>query len=447
MELNPFSRPHLNSLYPTVDTALWLLRLRWVAVVGQLTTICVVAFGLGYDIQLFPLLSLVSLTASTNALFWGWLNWFYDRPGIESQSSKITALVVAAQVLDVLCLSGLLFFSGGVFNPFALFYFVNLAMAGLILPPTWAWFVALLCILSQSLLLMHYLPLTAFGISFQDQVTLSSEARFAYWISFASSTCVVTYFITMPMAELRQREKLLAEVERQKTRSQKLEALATLAAGAGHELASPLSTIAVVSKEMSRNMEKMDVPQSLHNDIGLIRSELDRCREILNRMKSSAGEAAAEVLDPVSIEALFHEVQTGLRDASRVKFELDAAEKMQMAILPVQALSLAIRNLIQNAIDASSEDAEVHVRMTANRQEWIIQIADTGHGMDPEILRRIGEPFFTTKEPGRGMGMGVFLSQNVVARLGGSMEFESVPEEGTTCTLHLPVSGQINAIN
>lgn len=439
MELNPFARPHLNSLYPTVDTALWLVRLRWVAVVGQLTTICVVAFWLKYDIQILPLLMLVALTASTNMFIWTWLNWFHNQPA-EAHSRTITAIVVSAQILDVVCLSGLLFLSGGVFNPFALFYFVNLAMAGLILPTTWAWLIALLCILSQSLLLMHYLPLTSMGLEFRyHEAVLGSEERFAYWISFASSTCVVTYFITMPMAELRQREQLLAEVQEQKARSQKLEAMATLAAGAGHELASPLSTIAVVAKEMSRNMEKMEVPKSLHADVALIRSELDRCREILNRMKSSAGEAAAEVLDPVTVASLLHEVVSGIRDANRLVVPDVEDLPTRSAVFPVQALALAIRNVVQNAIDASPEDSHVHLHVQADDHQWRICVDDEGHGMDPEVLRRIGEPFFTTKEPGRGMGMGVFLTQNVVSRLGGTIAFESHPEQGTQCTITIPV--------
>ncbi len=108
----------------------------------------------------------------------------------------------------------------------------------------------------------------------------------------------------MLAGELRQREQQLSIAEKERERGRRLEAMATLAAGAGHELASPLSTIACGCQELSRNLEKYDVSSSIRRDVDLIREELNRCRDILHRMKSGAGEAAAEHLHPVSVEEL-----------------------------------------------------------------------------------------------------------------------------------------------
>ncbi len=156
-------------------------------------------------------------------------------------------------------------------------------------------------------------------------------------------------------------------------------------------------------------------------------------------MKSSAGEAAAEQLDPVSVENLIDAIIEGLRDTRRVVFDCDKTSREATAVLPLQGLALALRNIIQNALDASPDSTLVHIAIESSPQKWTIQIKDHGHGMDEPTLQRIGEPFFTTKEPGRGMGMGVFLSRNVISRLSGTMQYKSVAGQGTTCTIDLPL--------
>lgn len=406
------------------------------AVIGQLLTIFATRFLLAIQIPLTPLLILVGAIAATNLAYLGALRW-YGKSHAEHRRG-MSAWMVALLLIDLLSLTGLLFWTGGFANPFLLFYFANIAMAGLVLSLRWAWAMTGAAVLGVIFLLINSQPLpNIFPLEILNEPFWSVRKQ-GFLIAFATSGGVVTYFVTMLMGELRAREQRLAEVEQQRARVQRLEAMATLAAGAGHELASPLSTIAVVTKELSRSLDKTDAPPAIRRDVDLIRSELDRCREILARMKSSAGEAAAEQLDPVSINILIDEILIGLRDDSKIIVECEAETRKRKGVLPVQGFALAIRNLLQNAIDASDVSKSVTMSLRVEGNNLQLRVTDQGHGMDATTLQRLGEPFFTSKEPGRGMGMGVFLARNVVTRLGGTISFESTPNVGTNCLVELP---------
>ncbi len=176
---------------------------------------------------------------------------------------------------------------------------------------------------------------------------------------------------------------------------------------------------------MARTVEKHALPASVGQDIALIRSELDHCRQILDRLASAAGDAAGERLKEASVQEFLSEVMLGVREPGRVRVQVLEQAKGTVAVLPMQAVAQAVRNLVQNAIDASQPGADVQLCGELNGDKWRILVIDRGDGMTPEVLQRIGQPFFTTKEPGRGMGLGLYLTQNVLNRLGGKLTFTS----------------------
>lgn len=452
--MHVFAEPH-------VSTAIWLTQLRWIAVAGQLLVIGYVWFALYVPLPIIELLVLVTGTAISNTILWLWARKLRrssqatDAHGSSaiSELTGYTDEAIGGRAIgsligiDVLTLTALLYFSGGAANPFIFFYFANIAIAGMILPRTWAWSISLASILGGLFLLNRAYPLEVFNRS-----PLAHDAEFgvtksAFLIAFSTCCLVITYFVSMLAMELRQREVQLAVVEKERERSQRLEALATLAAGAGHELASPLSTIAVVAKELSRNLEKTESNPSIRRDVELIREELNRCKDILRRMKSGAGEAAAENLRPVSLGEILRETVQAMREPQRVNIQMSNAISDSLGILPKQALSQALRNLLQNGLDASTPQQTVDLKVAVNKRVglnkskeiWQLTITDQGSGMTEEVKRRIGEPFFTTKEVGQGMGLGVFLTRNVIRGLGGEIVFESSPDGGTICLVTLPV--------
>lgn len=453
--LHVFSEPH-------VSTAIWLTQLRWVAVAGQLLVIGYVWFVLQIPLPIAAMLLLVAVTAASNLALWLWarrlkrvslgtpigLSKLPFESAYPNQDDTIGSRAITVLLgIDVFTLTALLYCSGGAANPFIFFYFANIAIAGMLLPRVWAWCISLVSILGCLLLLNQSHSLQVFEQSPLSHLAEWSVSKYAFFIAFSTCCCVITYFVSMLAMELRQREVELAVVEKERERSQRLEALATLAAGAGHELASPLSTIAVVAKELSRNLEKTDASLSVRRDVALIREELNRCKEILHRMKSGAGEAAAEHLHPISLSEIVQETIEAMREPHRVDIQFSQEVGERQALLPKQALSQALRNLLQNGLDASQAGQQVELRVTTEngivgkrfRELWQIMIVDNGSGMSSEVQRRIGEPFFTTKEVGQGMGLGVFLTRNVIYGLGGELRFEQAVEGGTICRVTLPV--------
>ena len=424
------------------STALWLAQLRWIAIAGQLIVIGFVRLILGIPLAIPQLLTIVLLTIASNIALWV----VAKRLGNQIPYSIFfqNRLLGGVLLFDVAILTGLLYFSGGAANPFILFYVANIAVAGVVLSRIWAILISASSVLGCFLLLNTANPVGVFDGSPYVHSAAWGVAKWAFWISFATCSSVLTYFVSQLALEVRLRDRRLAIAEKDRERAQRLEALATLAAGAGHELASPLSTIAVIAGELSRTLDKPEIPDKVKRDFGLIREELARCKDILHRMKSGAGEAAAERLHPVALREIIEETLDAMREPHRVDVRMEKAVADFKAMLPKQALSQALRNLLQNGLDAS--DPEHHVTLTSNialgkqdQRNWQLVIEDSGSGLNEEVLRRIGEPFFTTKEVGKGMGMGVFLTRNVIQGLSGTIRFERRLPRGTLCNVSIPI--------
>ncbi|MFT3926050.1 MAG: HAMP domain-containing sensor histidine kinase [Myxococcales bacterium] len=150
-------------------------------------------------------------------------------------------------------------------------------------------------------------------------------------------------------------------------------------------------------------------------------------------MATDAGESAGEAFRSVSPEELVREATLDLSEFARLRVQVDSATPLRV---PLRALGRALRGLIRNALQASSEP--VQVRALSRGQAVLIEIEDHGTGMTPDLLAKVGEPFFTTKEPGYGMGLGVFLARALCERLGGSLEFSSAVGQGTLARVLLP---------
>jgi two-component system sensor histidine kinase RegB len=230
-------------------------------------------------------------------------------------------------------------------------------------------------------------------------------------------------------------------VRERATRSEQLAALTTLAAGAAHELNTPLGTIAVVARELELSCDTDD--GGVLDDARLIRREVERCRTILSRMRVDIGEDA-----PNRIAASFDQLEKGLReslgDGELPRLRVVRDPKVELVPAPPRAIEQALLVLVRNAFDASPPDAQVTLRVESRETGHVrFEVRDGGTGMSDEMLRRAGQPFFTTKEPGRGMGLGLFLVRLVAQQCGATFAIDSKPGAGTTCVLELqPTPGK-----
>lgn len=478
--MQPLPLPFIAPVH--LGTSAWLLRLRWFAVGGQLITLGVAGW-LGGELLWAPLLGLIALTAISNAGYAWWLariepcsteprdagprdavassgrHASETPPGDQAalpddcqplgtlepqgtrkaqaaQEEQADRIATSLMMLDMATLTAMLYFSGGIDNPFSVFYFVNLAVGGVILPPRWAWVLTAMATAGCGWLLYHALPLSGLEPPPEPGLTLHNAGLF---VAYATCGSVVTQFVTRTAAELTRSERRLQQTQAEHQRALRLEGLTTLAAGAAHELATPLSTIDVIARELGRHLRDCETPESVRRDVQLIDEQLEICRQILRRMRVAVGDSMADSWDRTTVGDLIDCALEGVRHPDRVDVEDGPkAVEEQPLWIPQEAVAQAIRNLIHNGLDAGGPQGRVSLQATVDGSQVRLQIRDSGRGMSDEELGRAGEPFYTTKEPGRGMGLGLFLTRNVVSRLGGTLTFESTPGKGTEATVTLP---------
>ncbi|HEY6510284.1 MAG TPA: ATP-binding protein, partial [Vicinamibacterales bacterium] len=218
--------------------------------------------------------------------------------------------------------------------------------------------------------------------------------------------------------------------------------LTTLAAGAAHELSTPLATIALASRELQHAADARGTVPDLAEDARLIRAEVDRCQAILDQMSGRAGGATAD--DPESIDpaTLVAEIRARLSADQLARLQVRLPAAAVPVLLPRAGLTQAVFSLVKNAFDATAEDktTPVVIALEQERGRLRVTVADQGPGMSPETLGRIGEPFFTTKDPGRGLGLGLFLTRVFAERVGGGLTVTS--NNGTTACLELPIHAE-----
>ncbi len=205
-----------------------------------------------------------------------------------------------------------------------------------------------------------------------------------------------------------------------------------------HELGTPLGTIAVAAKELQRSAEALGGQGSeIAQDAALIREEVGRCRRILDQMMEPTASPLGEDFQPlawVDLEADLAE-SMGQEQRERLVFQWPDRPCRSM---PRKGLGRAIRALLSNALEASPRPAQVNVRAIETEETWLVEVEDQGCGMAPEVLAHAGEPFFTTKPTGSGMGLGLFLARTFAEQLGGLLAIESRPGQGTLVRMHWP---------
>ena len=428
--------------------ASWLIKLRWVAACGQLITILVVSQILQIALPLAPLFAVIAITVCSNAALAAWFWQRGLRPDPPSRWRTGNRLLAVVMTLDLFSLTTMLYFTGGPNNPFCFFFFVNLSLCALVLSARHAWALTALSLACFAGLMFNFVPLgldpsskapAIVPIRQAASITVSHTGLFA---AFVACSTVIVYFMTRLTHELRQNELRLWRAQTSQARNEKLQALGTLAAGAAHELATPLSTIAIVAREVEYEIKSLQPGHNLTEDIELIRAELERCRAILDRMNAEAGQATGEGLSRVTLAGLVDLVLESYPDRDRVRVHIAPDSADAELNVPRGVLAQAIRGLIKNGLDASAahQSIDLHARRLLHDLE--ISVEDHGPGMSDEVLQRVCEPFFTTKEPGKGTGLGLFLARSVAEQLGGTLVIESELHEGTTASVRLPLHGE-----
>ena len=403
------------TLVPSINniSLRWLLRLRWVALAGQVVTLVFAAVVLELELPWVPLAGVMLVTAATNVLL------RRLAAGMNRLREWMVVMVIAA---DMVLLTVMIYFTGGASNPFTSFYLVLVALASMSLGVRWLSGMVVLAFSCYLVVYYHGRPLKGpggigeigcpgYGLHLQGMA-----------VAFLLTSLCVAYFVQRMHRSLQARDAALAEMEAKAARADQFSALAALAAGVAHELGSPLGTIAVAGRELERGLERQGADGETLEDARLIRREVERCRRILDRLDQRSTSGTGDAPEP-------------MEGRLRVKCE-GGGEVVQ---LPRRPVVQAVVILVQNACEADETGAEVELEVRIGGGELEVVVRDRGPGLSAAARVHAGEPFFTTKPPRHGMGLGLFLVRTLALQLGGRMELGGRAGGGTEAQLTLPV--------
>jgi two-component system sensor histidine kinase RegB len=416
-----------------VVTARWLARFRWAVVAGAAATLTIAGNWLDVAFPAMGAALLIAAQVASNL----WLHLVLGR-GVEPSDRMLGGLIL----FDIAILTALLMITGGPSNPFTVSYLVYITLTAVTLNAGWTWAAAVASMAGYGLLFVTPLRDLSNPHAAHAGMDPALSHQVGMGVAFVAGAVLTAAFVTRIRLALEARERALAEAQRVAAQQARMASLTTLAAGAAHELATPLSAIAVASRELELAAATADIPATIIDDARLIRSQVDRCREILDQMSGRADASiahAAQTLPPSRVvEAAVATFPAP--DQERVLVSIEAG--LPDVQVPLEAATRALRTLVKNAFEASAHHAPVHLRVEADAGEVRFRIRDNGLGMTAETLQRAGEPFFTTKPVGAGFGLGLFLARTFAERWGGSLTLSSSPADGTTATLRLPAATQ-----
>ena len=406
----------------------WVVRLRYGLVAGEIALCAGLSFGLQISLPLVVIAPAIGIQILSNWL----LGTRRNRLGVNAEH-----VVGALFGLDTLCLTLILALSGGPANPFSLLYLVQITFSAVVLRKSWTWTLGVLSTLSFGMLFWISRDIPAFQHTQSGEFSLH---LLGMWIAFATAALLISFFVGKLSAEARAKEHEIRLMQKRLARNDRLASLVTLAAGAAHEMATPLATIAIAAKEMEHDAISRLRDARSQEDARLIRSQVERCRLILERMGAQGADPFGEAPRSIGMEALLLQVKEEFPDArERIHVQVEDGDS-QNCVIPVRAAVEALSALVKNALDASPDGKPVALRAVPQQDRRRVRflVRDEGIGMSPEVMERVAEPFFTTKAPGQGMGLGAFLAHLFAQTLGGQLLFESKPGQGCTAILELP---------
>ncbi len=336
-------------------------------------------------------------------------------------------------LIDMLALSLLLYLSGGPTNPFVMLYWLPLSMTAATLPGRYTFAITGATIATYSALMLLPLP------AGQEHATHGSFGQhvLGMWLGFVLGALLISVFGVRMANSLRAREAALARLREQQLRDERIVALGTLAAGAAHELGTPLSTMAVVAGELAGDTS---LGAAQHEQIALLRAQLRRCKAILGQLAASAGQDRAEGGRALPLDRYLDTVVQqfrGMRPRVVLVTALDGARPAP-AIVSEETLSQVIVSLLNNAADVSPDAVELSAQWDSDTLR--LEVRDHGPGFSADARQSAGRRIYSGKAPEQGMGLGLYLAAAALERLGGAVQFFNHDAGGACARLTLPLA-------
>jgi two-component system, sensor histidine kinase RegB len=402
-----------------------LIQLRWIAVVGQITTITVATVGFGIRLPLPQMIAVLACLIAFN--IGSQLRWHERRTVTNGE-------LFFAVLIDVASLTAQLYFSGGMSNPFVYLYLLQVILSAVLLEVWTAWIVVALTSLCLVGLARYSLPL---DLPLKQELEFFSLYVQGMLICFLLNASLLVFFISRISSNLRAGDAQLAAMRQHAAEEEHIVRMGLLATGAAHELGTPLATLSVILGDWRRMPEFGKNPELLE-EITEMQIQLQRCKSIVSGILLAAGEARGESSVKTTINVFLDGLAKEWRSTRPVTefvYENVIGEDIRVAF--DSTLKQTIFNVLDNALEASPQ----WVRLDALREDESLKlrVTDAGPGFAPAMLAQFGKPYQSSK--GRpGGGLGLFLVVNVVRKLGGTVAARNRPEGGAVVELSLPLA-------
>jgi two-component system, sensor histidine kinase RegB len=392
-----------------------LVPIRWVAIAGQALAILTVHYGLDFHLALVPALTVVAASALLNVVL-------IVRRQVARELSELSAELCLGY--DILQLAILLYLTGGLQNPFSILILAPVTVAATILSRRPVIALSILAVAAISMLALWHFPLPWRA----GTVMFPPEIVFGIWTALVLATLFIAGYTWSVAQDARRLRDAVAATQLALAREQRVSAVGALAAAAAHELGSPLATIAVVAKELVRELP-LDSPHA--EDAALLLSQSERCSRILAELSQRPEEDGGSPYTRLSMSALVEAagVPHGERGIRLIFATTGSPEEDEPQVRRSPEIMHGLNNLIQNAVQFARREVTVTTFWDARRVT--VEITDDGPGFMLHLLGRLGEPYLSTRAGGADhMGLGIFIAQSLLERSGARLTFENLEEGG-----------------
>jgi two-component system sensor histidine kinase RegB len=404
---------------------LQLIELRWIAVIGQVTTIAAAILVFDVKLPLVPMLEVLACLIAFNIA--SHLRW-HERVPVTNRE------VFLALLVDVATLTVQLYLSGGPSNPFAFLYLLQVILSAVLLEAWMTWTIVVITLGCLAGLAVYAKPL---ALPFDHARGIGSLYVQGMLICFALNAALLVIFVFRISGTLRAKAAQLAELRQRAAEEEHIVRMGLLASGAAHELGTPLATLSVILGDWKRMPEFKKNPELLE-EIDEMQTQLKRCKSIVSGILLSAGELRGESAKRTTIRTFIDQLVDEWKGSRPVGlFSYSNRIGDDIPVVFDSALKQMIDNVLDNALEASPDRVELDTSVDAGVLTLVV--TDAGPGFAPAMLAQFGKPYQSTK--GRpGGGVGLFLVVNVARTLGGSVVARNRPEGGAEVTLTLPLS-------
>ncbi len=400
-----------------------LILARWAMLVAMTALILWIPPGLDISLPLLPMLAILAIAAMLNGIAHFRLR----------QATPEAAEITRQLLLDIVTLAGLVFFSGGATNPLVFLLLPPVAIAAITLPARHVLLVGCSAVLAYSLLMLVYLPL-----DISDARRATRLHLIGMWLTFLLSVILIGWIILRMTQLIRQRDAELAATRESVLRDQQVMAMGTLAAGAAHELGTPLATMNLIVGELQRDPA---VPKVVHEDLAVLHQQLGVCKTIISTLVRRAGAERLENSQKQAVDRWLEQLRQhwhAARPQASSQLHIDGSGAVPHRLID-RRLEQAVLNLLNNAANASALPVDLGIDWSAS--DWTITIRDAGPGFPPELLEEGGRGDFLAQRGGNAMGFGVglLLTQSAIEQLGGRLQLSNPPGGGARARITLPL--------